>query len=178
MVDCPVCEKAVKDSKINEHLDSGCTDFLIEQEQQHSTPNPTKSFNSFFTGARKPPGSTQKNGNPTSSPPVSARIQPVERPKTPLPGAKRSLDEAAEGQTNGEQQSPPVPKRARRMKAVEDAMPLAERMRPTSLDDVCGQELVGPGGLLRGMVNEGKSLPSMVLWGRPGTVRDEPLGQL
>lgn len=41
-------------------------------------------------------------------------------------------------------------------------------MRPVSLDDVCGQELVGPGGILRGMVDEGK-LPSMVLWGRPGT---------
>ncbi|KAF2629564.1 P-loop containing nucleoside triphosphate hydrolase protein [Macroventuria anomochaeta] len=47
-------------------------------------------------------------------------------------------------------------------------MPLAERMRPTSLDDVCGQDLVGPGGILRGMVEEGR-LPSMVLWGRPGT---------
>lgn len=47
-------------------------------------------------------------------------------------------------------------------------MPLAERMRPTSLDDVCGQDLVGPNGILRGMVNEGK-LPSMVLWGKPGT---------
>ncbi len=54
------------------------------------------------------------------------------------------------------------------MKAVEDAMPLAERMRPVSLDHVYGQELVGPGGVLRGMVDEGK-LPSMVLWGRPGT---------
>ena len=59
-------------------------------------------------------------------------------------------------------------KRQRRLKAVEDAMPLAERMRPTSLDDVYGQDLVGPGGIIRGMVEEGR-LPSMVLWGRPGT---------
>lgn len=64
--------------------------------------------------------------------------------------------------------SPAAAKRQRRLKAVEDAMPLAERMRPTSLDLVCGQDLVGPGGILRGMVDEGR-LPSMVLWGRPGT---------
>jgi len=47
-------------------------------------------------------------------------------------------------------------------------MPLAERMRPVSLDHVYGQELVGPRGILRAMVDEGR-LPSMVLWGRPGT---------
>jgi putative ATPase len=75
--------------------------------------------------------------------------------------------EAADGQRNGEPQSPSQ-KRTKRMKAVEDAMPLAERMRPTSLDDVCGQELVGPQGILRGMMNEGK-LPSIILWGRSGT---------
>jgi putative ATPase len=169
MVDCPICSKAVKDARINEHIDSGCKAFLLEQEPQ-GTPNLGKAHSFFTPGTRKPPGSTQRNGNPTSSPPApsSATQRIAERPKTPPPGTKRSFDEAADGQTNGEPQSPSAPKRARRLKAVEDAMPLAERMRPTSLDDVCGQELVGPGGVLRGMVNEGK-LPSLVLWGRPGT---------
>ncbi|KAF1851790.1 P-loop containing nucleoside triphosphate hydrolase protein [Cucurbitaria berberidis CBS 394.84] len=168
MVACPVCNKEVKDERINEHLDSGCAEHVIDQ---HGTPNPAKTLtHSFFTpGARslKPPTTTQRNRNPTSSPPVApSATQRVERPKTPL-GTKRSFEEAADGPAIGEQ-SPSAPKRARRLKAVEDAMPLAERMRPTSLDHVCGQELVGPGGILRGMVDEGK-LPSMVLWGRPGT---------
>jgi putative ATPase len=169
MVDCPICTKAVKDARINEHIDSGCKEFLLEQEPQ-GTPNLGKAHSFFTPGVRKPPGSTQRNANPASSPlaPPSATQRIAERPKTPPPGTKRSFDEAADGQTNGEPQSPSAPKRARRLKAVEDAMPLAERMRPTSLDDVCGQELVGPGGILRGMVNEGK-LPSMILWGRPGT---------
>ncbi|RYN86137.1 ATPase WRNIP1 [Alternaria tenuissima] len=168
MVDCPICAKAVKDARINEHIDSGCQDFLLEAEPQ-GTPSLGKAYSFFTPGARKPPGATQKNGPPTSSPPPPpAATQLVERSKTPPASSKRPFDEAADAQTNGEPHSPSAPKRARKLKAVADAMPLAERMRPISLDDVYGQELVGPGGVLRGMVDEGR-LPSMVLWGRPGT---------
>ncbi|MFT7121778.1 MAG: putative ATPase [Neolewinella sp.] len=46
--------------------------------------------------------------------------------------------------------------------------PLAERMRPTSLDDYVGQaHLVGPGAVLRRAV-ETQRLPSFILWGPPG----------
>ena len=47
--------------------------------------------------------------------------------------------------------------------------PLADRLRPTSLDEVIGQEhLTGPEGAIGRMVAAGK-LASMVLWGPPGT---------
>ncbi|MCI2180413.1 MAG: AAA family ATPase, partial [Prevotella sp.] len=46
--------------------------------------------------------------------------------------------------------------------------PLAERMRPRSLDDFVGQQhLVGPGGVLRNMIDSGR-ISSMLLWGPPG----------
>jgi putative ATPase len=46
--------------------------------------------------------------------------------------------------------------------------PLAQRMRPTTLDDFVGQErLVGPGKLLRLMWEEGR-IASLILWGPPG----------
>jgi putative ATPase len=46
--------------------------------------------------------------------------------------------------------------------------PLAERMRPKSLDDYVGQKhLVGPGAVLRKAIESG-SLPSMLFWGPPG----------
>ncbi len=46
--------------------------------------------------------------------------------------------------------------------------PLAERMRPHSLDTVIGQShLVGPNGVLRRTLASG-SIPSMMLWGPPG----------
>ena len=47
--------------------------------------------------------------------------------------------------------------------------PLAERMRPRTLDDLAGQEhLVGKGAPLRAYV-ERNELPSIILWGPPGT---------
>ena len=47
--------------------------------------------------------------------------------------------------------------------------PLADRLRPKSLDEVVGQEhLTGPDGAIGRMVAAGK-LSSMILWGPPGT---------
>lgn len=46
--------------------------------------------------------------------------------------------------------------------------PLAERMRPTTLDEYIGQEhLVGPGAVIRRMI-EAKQISSFILWGPPG----------
>lgn len=46
--------------------------------------------------------------------------------------------------------------------------PLAERLRPTSLDDFIGQKhLVGKGAVLRKIIETG-SIPSMIFWGPPG----------
>ncbi|MBQ9636965.1 MAG: replication-associated recombination protein A [Prevotella sp.] len=46
--------------------------------------------------------------------------------------------------------------------------PLAERMRPRSLDDYVGQQhLVGEGAVLRKMIDSGR-ISSFILWGPPG----------
>jgi len=46
--------------------------------------------------------------------------------------------------------------------------PLAERMRPTTLDDYVGQQqLVGKGSVLRKIIDAG-NVPSFILWGPPG----------
>ena len=46
--------------------------------------------------------------------------------------------------------------------------PLAEQLRPTSLDNYIGQQhLVGKGAILRTAIETGK-IPSMILWGPPG----------
>ena len=46
--------------------------------------------------------------------------------------------------------------------------PLAERMRPRTLDDYVGQQhLVGPGAVLRKMIDTGH-ISSFILWGPPG----------
>src|SRR5260370_8223517 len=49
------------------------------------------------------------------------------------------------------------------------ATPLADRMRPKTLDEVLGQEhLLGPGKVLRTALERGE-LHSMILWGPPGS---------
>ena len=46
--------------------------------------------------------------------------------------------------------------------------PLAERLRPITLDDYIGQKhLVGEGGILRRMLDGGR-ISSFILWGPPG----------
>ena len=57
----------------------------------------------------------------------------------------------------------PIPARARNLRA-----PLAERMRPSSLDEFAGQQhLLGPGKLLRELISAGQ-LHSLLFWGPPG----------
>jgi putative ATPase len=58
---------------------------------------------------------------------------------------------------------------ARQGKLGGPAAPLADRMRPRSLDEVVGQStLLGPGKLLASSI-QGDRVPSMILWGPPGS---------
>ncbi|MGI8733068.1 MAG: replication-associated recombination protein A [Pyrinomonadaceae bacterium] len=48
--------------------------------------------------------------------------------------------------------------------------PLAERMRPRTLEEFVGQShLVGEGRILRKLLETAGNLPSLILWGAPGT---------
>src|SRR3954471_17397627 len=52
---------------------------------------------------------------------------------------------------------------------MNSSAPLAERMRPQTLDDLVGQEhLAAQGSILRTAI-EHQKIPSMILWGPPGT---------
>lgn len=54
-------------------------------------------------------------------------------------------------------------------RAPEGFQPLAERVRPRTLDDLAGQEhLAGKDGPLRSFLETGR-LPSMIFWGPPGS---------
>ncbi|WP_182084575.1 replication-associated recombination protein A [Aureimonas sp. ME7] len=66
--------------------------------------------------------------------------------------------------------SPPPPQRETSRPRAKDATgPLAERLRPTSLGEVVGQEhLTGADGVLTRMLGSG-SLGSVIFWGPPGT---------
>ncbi|KAI0163130.1 DNA polymerase III, clamp loader complex, gamma/delta/delta subunit [Pestalotiopsis sp. NC0098] len=190
MVECPICSKQVQSVKINDHIDSGCNDFVLDASAaapaSSSPAGPAPSTqNSFF--AQKRPASTFFQ---TPAPKKHATLAAQGAvPRILLPaangaeaqklngGQKRRFDE---GPGQGEdspmtdvnahpdaavaEESGRVIKKTRTSKVA----PLAERMRPHNFNDVFGQELVGPGGILRGLI-ESDRVPSMILWGGSGT---------
>jgi len=66
-------------------------------------------------------------------------------------------------------QDPPLFPAEEAVEAEERRVPLAERMRPRTLDEFRGQaHIVGEGKPLRRMI-ESRRIPSLILWGPPGT---------
>lgn len=178
MVACPICSKPVKESKINVHIDSGCETFI------ETTSSPTLSQQngapvaSFFRtpSAKKPPTPVstkpEKQGLLIQGPSTNG----VKQNQPSQAGIKRPGEtQGADSGTPGTSVEPgssfedgPSAKRLKGPTALQKAAPLAERMRPRTLDDVYGQELVGTTGVLRGLI-EADRVPSMILWGGPGT---------
>lgn len=156
-VDCPICSKPVKELNINRHIDSNCESFVDDSPpptQQNAAPKPTQVTSFFQTPAAK-----RTLNLPISTQTVNVAGAPKPT-QTPTATQKRPLE-------NVKEEDAPAPKKAK-FANLEKAAPLAERMRPRSLDEVQGQDLVGPNGVLRSLI-ETDRVPSMVLWGGPGT---------
>ncbi len=183
MVDCPLCGKPVNESKINIHIDSGCQSFVeintpdgpgaLSAGLQKSTP-----VSSFFQtqSTKKAVTLAVSRAEPTAQHDLHPSSNGTKSARTPQPSSKRFAD--VEPNTNGGEtlQSDinladgegPQRKRSKLSNAFQKAAPLAERMRPRTLDEVFGQELVGPSGVLRGLIEQDK-VPSMILWAGAGT---------
>ncbi|KAL4762948.1 ssDNA-dependent ATPase MGS1 [Aspergillus foveolatus] len=161
MVSCPICSKPVSSLKINDHIDSDCQQFIEEPTSSSSDPSPSQKapVPAFFQPSSTKKASTKRDTHSVASP---LRNPSGKRPVTQNGG----LDDTA-ARLQADEASEPVPKKPK-VNAFQRAAPLAERMRPRTLDEVCGQELVGPTGVLRGLIEEDR-VPSMILWGGPGT---------
>lgn len=181
MVDCPICGKAVREANINSHIDSSCQTHL-DIEGEGSQPAASSQVATFFqpVSAKIPDrlASQPSVSNGSYSTVISARTSDdhlkSDPPtalgsKRPVPDEKPDNTQLANGSlANGDNLAKPAAKRMKASNALQRAAPLAERMRPNKLDDVCGQELVGPDGVLRGLI-ETDRVPSMILWGGAGT---------
>ena len=63
----------------------------------------------------------------------------------------------------------PDPKRGKTTVATRSHVPLAERLRPQTLEDFVGQShLTGTNSLLRNVLTSRESSESAVFWGPPG----------
>ena len=75
---------------------------------------------------------------------------------------RRPIDIPREEDTSGSQQPPLV------SGAGELSAPLAEVMRPTSIEEYVGQEgIIGKNAILRTILESGQ-VPSLIFWGPPG----------
>ncbi|KAL9599824.1 MAG: hypothetical protein Q9219_003610 [cf. Caloplaca sp. 3 TL-2023] len=177
MVDCPICGKHVKEGDINLHIDSGCERYV--DLPASSQTNASSQLSSFFrlptsrTVSSVTPTRTQSQAISISEPHVANGLHSAAAPST---GSKRHVGDEVLGETtsttdierDGASAIDPPSKRLKPSTALQKAAPLAERMRPRTLDQVYGQELVGPDGVLRGLI-ETDRVPSMILWGAAGT---------
>ncbi len=172
MVKCPVCGKGVKEAKINLHLDSDCAKYVDSSEtnEPNGSSQDRPSVSNFFQTP------LAKRSNPQHIAKLS--VEPFSATKGRTGLSKRSLEQA-DTETNGlgtpiangndhHDTQEPAAKKQKAPNAFQKAAPLAERMRPKTLADVCGQELVGPSGVLRGLIEQDR-VPSMILWGSAGT---------
>ncbi|KAI6349786.1 hypothetical protein MCOR25_010628 [Pyricularia grisea] len=190
MVECPICNRNVRATAINSHIDSGCETGLVENEGngRNSSPPVTDGANSSSipsSTAHNPPSATQKRSASTffQTPAAKRHANANTRVVTAsVPaktnGMKRTFDEGPGQSSPAEHSHPdgavftsvsttiagPSSKRVKPNRAA----PLAERMRPRTLDEVYGQDLVGPSGVLRSLIDSDR-VPSMILWGGSGT---------
>ncbi|CCX33977.1 putative AAA family ATPase [Pyronema domesticum] len=172
LVPCPICSKEIPMHAINKHLDSNCS---TESETPTSSAEPPKTpktprtpktpkapLASIFTSRKSSVAIV-----PTPPPLRSKAETQFPRPSPRLEKRGFEDEDVKQDAPVHHQQQPPPTKRLKASDVLRGAMPLAEKMRPMSLDEVCGQDLVGKGGVLRGLIEEGR-VPSMILWGSPG----------
>lgn len=167
MVKCPVCSIEISLNSINKHLDSNCTDTDEAPPQKPTSSAETqKPVASIFQASSY---ASKNQSQPITTPKRNNVISPVfTSKKRPHPSSQDSSQNSELAPLPSPVQlNPKKQKQSTGASNLREAMPLAEKMRPQELDEICGQDLVGPDGVLRGLIQEGR-VPSMILWGAAG----------
>lgn len=166
MVFCPICGKSVPSLKINDHIDSNCQRFVQDEPVSNtgeSASSPKAPVPSFFQPTSTRKASAQFIRQDASTPSIRSV-----NGKRPFPQSQETDPFIEKDSSSQTLPSPSSQVKRPKTNAFEKVAPLAERMRPRTLDEICGQELVGPNGVLRGLIEQDR-VPSMILWGSAGT---------
>ncbi|XP_035375569.1 ATPase WRNIP1 [Electrophorus electricus] len=158
-VRCPVCAGEFEPLRINAHLDA-C--LLQPAPGGEDGPPAKKSRTGREAESAAAPGGTGTEAQLDASPP--AALFPVFTPSraTPRMDTEASASRGVTGAT--------LPQRGgAALSALLSAdRPLADSMRPSTLEDYFGQnKVVGEQTLLRSLL-ESQEIPSLILWGPPG----------
>lgn len=152
----PICSRPVPEQLINQHIDANCRDTIPGPSTSTSGPRKTR-----ITSARHvaPIFKTGGPARPTLQ-------QPTQHSPTIRPSQKRKLSgNAPQSSAHSPLVKQSKPTIASRLQA---ASPLAERLRPSTLDEFVGQvHLTGPDSFLSTLTEKG-AVGSIILWGPPG----------
>lgn len=155
LVTCPICSKRMTIGLVNLHLDNGCG----ETNASFSPPKETKA--NFDEESLEHPSANSSPKERVSQNPLFQN-QPK---KLEVPNNQNILKRPRSDVPQSENIS--TPKRTR-TQAREKNKPLAELIRPKTLDEYIGQsDLVGPKGILKAFI-ERDVCPSIILWGPSG----------
>ncbi|TKY89812.1 hypothetical protein EX895_001109 [Sporisorium graminicola] len=170
LVECPSCQLKLPLSHLNPHLDkclSGGTS-LNGSSQQHVK---AEQWDGIFSNRLDPsPRGLKRHSDDLLQPANAAtsntdstdkRLKP--EPTVTINSNSATNDTPANSHNYPHQPTVPSTSRSR----IDAAKPFAERMRPQTLDDYVGQSDV-VNGPLKMLLRQGK-IPSMILWGPPGT---------
>ncbi|KAJ7045410.1 P-loop containing nucleoside triphosphate hydrolase protein [Mycena alexandri] len=151
LVTCPICSQKVQSIRINSHIDAGCSEPDSTPPNHPPSSSAASSSNSISPATQKSSkkSASQKSDRRANIAPIF-NMQKPKAPDSPPPFVKREADNAEEG-------SP----RKRRKINLQEAAPLAEKLRPTTLSDVVGHESVVS------LIASG-SCGSLILWGPSG----------
>ncbi|KAI0062929.1 P-loop containing nucleoside triphosphate hydrolase protein [Artomyces pyxidatus] len=162
-VTCPVCSRQVPEASINQHLDAACRDIGAPavSPAQPSVNSASASASSSSSRARQvAPIFTKAAKRP---PPSSL---PGPSTPHPQPSKRRPLHDV--NPPSSQQASSKRQKTSTISSRLEQAAPLAERLRPKSLDDFVGHvHLTGPDSLLFNLTEKG-AVGNLIFWGPPG----------
>ncbi|KAG8971388.1 hypothetical protein FRB90_010510 [Tulasnella sp. 427] len=167
----PVCNGQVLEKNINFHLDSGCKRYLIDTDATE------------MSGISKGKG-TRIAGKASKDVPLAPIFSQAKtkRPAPPSSPEWKSADEieisdseavphpspSRPEPSSSTDRPPPFKKPRTTVSNLQAAAPLAERMRPQTLDEVIGHEhITGRDSLLRSLMSGGGT-GSLILWGPAG----------
>lgn len=155
----PACSCSVLERNINNHLDSGCSEHKLSTRGQLL-------YAKEESKCKLAPIFSQGQGS-NLKPPCIPTISPEMNSEGPSK-KKRKIEVSSSAMAQPVSGSAKhVSKRAFDVTA-KVSTPLAERLRPLSLDEFVGQKhLTGPHSLLRNLLESG-NLGSIIFWGPPG----------
>eukprot|EP00249_Psilotum_nudum_P023203 c28786_g1_i1 orf=33-2354(+) len=152
-----VCRDGVENIGLGSTFNE-CTDRFVDTEKLQPIGVP---LSQELPAKRHRDEGEQENPAKTTAPPFTA-VSPLEHCSKRERGAEQ-------GRNYQRIALPAVPAAMPASGSRKNKEPLAERMRPTSIDEIVGQDhLLGPSSILRSLL-ENDSLPSVIFWGPPGT---------